>query len=79
MVPKAVADVAGYATSFGYSVTYWDYVHEIAADRSISELIDLSVSSTEIENILRQAGFVGYRLDGALEWCCKAIGMLRAL
>lgn len=79
MVSKAVADVAGYATSFGYSGTYWDYVQEIAEDRSISELIDLSVSSTEIERILQQAGFVGYRLDGALEWCCKAIGMLRVL
>jgi hypothetical protein len=27
MVKQAVSDLETYATSFGYSGTYWDYVH----------------------------------------------------
>ena len=80
MVQDAVADVAGYATSFGYSGTYWDYVQEIAADYPhFSELIDLSVTRDEIAAILKEAGFTGYRFDGALEWICKAVEMIRGI
>lgn len=78
MVEKAVSDLVGYSTSFGYSGTYWDYVVEIARERNIAELIDLSITQAEIESILKQAGFVAYRLDGAKEWIVKAIEMLKA-
>lgn len=77
MVGKAVNDIVGYATSFGYAGTYWDYALEIAAERSIANLIDLSVSKTEIESILKKAGFVSYRLDGATEWITKTIALLK--
>ena len=77
-VGKAVKDIAGYSTSFGYSGTYWDYVLEIAKERNIADLIDLSVSKAEIESILKQAGFVSYRLEGAAEWITKAIELLKA-
>ena len=33
MTRDAVGDPAAYATGFGYSGTYWDYVQEIARER----------------------------------------------
>jgi hypothetical protein len=78
MVRNAVADPATYATSFGYTGTYWDYVQEIAAERgSLSGLINLSISESDITAILIEAGFSGYRFDGAREWLIKAIALLR--
>ena len=45
MVAQAVADPAGYATSFGYSGTYWDYVREIASERGgVKDLIHLDIT-----------------------------------
>ena len=80
MVEAAIADPALYATTFGYVGTYWDYVQEIAAELgSISELIDLDITEGEIATILCEAGFAGYRYDGALQWICKAIAMIRML
>lgn len=80
MVQNAVSNVAGYATTFGYSGTYWDYVQEIARNNdNFKELIDLSVTRDEVAAILNEAGFTGYRYDGALEWICKAIGMVSRL
>lgn len=80
MVQNAVNDLAGYATSFGYAGTYWDYVQEIAQDNEhFKELIDLSITRDEVAAILKEAGFAGYRFDGALEWICKSIQMVREL
>ena len=80
MVQAAVTDPTAYATAFGYSGTYWDYVQEIAAESgSISELINLDISKNEISAILREAGFTGYRYDGALCWITKSLELLRAL
>ncbi|MCL1809883.1 MAG: hypothetical protein FWG42_09010 [Clostridiales bacterium] len=80
MVREAISDPVKYATSFGYSGTYWDYVLEIAAERnSLEELINLRVSEDEIRAILTDAGFAGYRFDGALEWILVTIDMLRTL
>ena len=80
MVAQAVADPTGYATSFGYSGTYWDYVQEIAEERGgLKGLINLDVSKDEIADILNEAGFKGYRFDGALEWIMKTIEIIREL
>ena len=79
MVAQAIADPAGYATSFGYSGTYWDYVQEIAKEQDIKLLIDLDISKDEGSNILKEAGFKGYRFDGALEWIWKTTQMIRIL
>jgi len=79
MVEKSVTDPAAYATSFGYSGTYWDYVQEIAKAQDISMLINLDISQNEIAEILKESGFKGYRFDGALEWIVKAIGMIKNL
>lgn len=77
MVSQAVADPAKYATSFGFSGTYWDYVQEIAAERGgLSGLITLNITKDEIADILGEAGFTGYRFDGALEWIWKTLEMV---
>jgi len=57
MVEKAVEDPAKYATSFGYSGTYWDYVQEIAKEQDIKELVNLDISENEIADILKESGF----------------------
>jgi hypothetical protein len=80
MVRDAVDDPAGYATSFGYSGTYWDYVREIAAERSgLDGLIHTGIAEAEVKAILKDAGFAGYRLDGSLEWILKTLDMIRSL
>jgi len=78
MVLRALADPAAYATSFSYSGIYWDYVQEIARERgSLEGLINLDIAHDDIASILREAGFTGYRYDGALQWIEVALGMLR--
>jgi len=80
MVRDTVSDSIKYATSFGYSGTYWDYVQEIAAERNgLDGLIDLSIAEADVRAILTESRFTGYRLDGALEWIMKTIDMIRAL
>ena len=80
MVHTAITEPSTYATAFGYAGTYWDYVQEIAAEPGkFSELINLNIAENEIAAILRKAGFVGYRYDGALQWITKSIEMIRAL
>ena len=79
-VEAAACDIEGYATCFGYTGTYWDYVQQIAAERgSLGGLLDLSVSRREVELILERAGFAGYRFHGALEWIMKTIEMIKEL
>ncbi len=79
-VQQAVENPAAYATSFGYSGTYWDYVQEIAARRGgIKCLLNLEITEREISEILREADFSGYRLNGAAQWIIKAIDMIKAL
>jgi hypothetical protein len=80
MVDKAVSDPVFYATSFGYSGTYWDYIQEIAQNRGhISGLVNLNITESDLRSILVESGFIGYRFDGALEWIIRAIDMIRAL
>jgi hypothetical protein len=80
MVKQAVADPVKYATTFGYSGTYLDYVKEIAKERGgLSGLICLDITKDEIARILRESGFVGYRYEGALEWIWKTIEIVRCL
>ena len=78
MVQRTLADPAAYATSFGYSGTYWDYAREIARERgSLAGLVNLDVSQDDVASVLREAEFAGYRDDGALQWIELALGMLR--
>jgi hypothetical protein len=80
MVSDAVSDPAGYATSFGYSGTYWDYVQMVAREREgLTGLLDLSVTESDVKAILTESGFTGYRFCGALEWILKTLDMVRSL
>lgn len=77
-VVNAVSDPATYATTFGFSGTYWDYVQEISSERGrLTDLIDLNISENEIADILKESGFIGYRYEGALKWIVKAIRMIK--
>ena len=80
MVQEAITDPAAFATAFGYSGTYWDYVLEIAAERGgLKNLINLNVSENDVFDILKEAGFTGYRLPGAAAWIMKAVKILKSL
>ena len=80
MVRDAVSDPAGYATSFGYSGTYWDYVKEIHQERGgLDGLVNSHIAEADVKAILTDAGFTGYRLSGAKEWILKALDMVKGL
>ena len=77
MVKEAVENPILYATTFGYSGTYWDYVCEIAGEcGGLQGLVNLDIKESDVIDILTEAGFTGYRLDGNLAWIMKTIGML---
>jgi hypothetical protein len=79
-VRQAAGDPARYATAFGNSGTYWDFVKEIAgADKNAKTLINLNVPRDEVAGILNNAGFSGYRFSGSLEWIMTTIEMIRSL
>ncbi len=79
-VALAVKDPASYATSFGFSGTYYDYVQEIARERGgLKGLLNLDITKDEITAILTNAGFKGYRLDGAAAWITKTLDIIRKL
>ena len=44
----------------------------------VGELLDLSITKDEIADILKIAGFIGYRFDGTLAWIIKTIEMIQA-
>ena len=80
MVKEAVKDPVKYATAFGYSGTYWDFIKEIAEKKvDVKTLINLNIPKEEIEEILSKAGFTGYRFTGALEWILKTMELIRSL
>jgi hypothetical protein len=80
MVAQSVANPADFATSFGYSGTYYDYVIEIAKERGgLKGLINLDISKDDISAILEESGFKGYRFDGALTWILKTIQIVKEL
>jgi hypothetical protein len=80
MVSRAVSEPARCATSFGYSGTYWDFAREIAKERGgLQGIVNCNISEEEIRKILTEAGFTGYRFDGALKWILKTLDMIRAL
>lgn len=80
MVAQAVVDPKIYATSFGYSGTYFDYALDIAKERGgLGGLINLDIAKDEIADILKKSDFKGYRFDGALEWILQTIKMIREL
>lgn len=79
-VQRAVKDVAGYSTTFGPTGSYFDQLLALAKEGvDLTSRIDLSVSPAETEAILAEAGFTGYRLEGAVQWIAGAIALIRSL
>ncbi|MDR1088422.1 MAG: hypothetical protein LBL23_04045 [Coriobacteriales bacterium] len=78
MVREAVANPETHATSFGFAGTYLDYAREIARERGdLKGLLDLTIRETELASLLKEAGFTGYRYDGALAWIVETMALLR--
>jgi hypothetical protein len=78
-VLQAVADPIKYATSFGYSGTYFDYVQEIAKEHGgLKDLLNFDITENEIIAILKKTGFKDYRFDGALKWILQTLEIVRS-
>jgi hypothetical protein len=77
LVEKAVGSPVLYATNFGPSGTYYDYVQEIARQTDLSTLIDLSITTSDVAAILQQANFKNYRFEGALSWITNTLDIIR--
>jgi hypothetical protein len=76
-VQKVIKDIPGHATAFGPEGSYWDHLQEIRREGlRFRDLVNLDFTKDEIAAILAEAGFSGYRLEGALEWISKAAEML---
>lgn len=80
LVNKACENVELYTTSFGYSGTYYDYLKDIANEGiKLSSLVNLDITEQEIEQILLESNFKGYRLHGAKKWIQKTIDIVKNL
>ena len=80
LVNKACENVELYATSFGYSGTYYDYLKDIVGEGiKLSSLVNLDISEQEIEQILMESNFKGYRLSGAKKWIQKTIEIVKKM
>lgn len=76
----AAADPAAFATTFGYTGTYWDHAQDIARRGvKFGDLLNLDLGKDDIRDILAQARFTGYRLDAGTEWVANAMELLREL
>lgn len=77
---RACGDIELYATSFGASGTYYDYVREIAESGvDFRRLIDLDPDSNELLRILKDSGFKGYRLEASMKWIGETLRILKTL
>ncbi|GHV41633.1 hypothetical protein AGMMS49546_17930 [Spirochaetia bacterium] len=75
---KAIKDIPGYATAFGPAGSYWDHLREIRREGvRFGDLVNLEIGKDEIAGILTEAGFSGYRLEGALKWIGGAVERLQ--
>lgn len=46
---------------------------------SFGKLLNLDADEEEITDILGEAGFTRYKLDGTAKWICGCLDILRAL
>ncbi len=80
LVNKACENVRFYATNFGYSGTYYDYLCDIVKEGiNLADYINLAITDDEIGEILVSSGFKGYRLAGSKIWIRKAIEEIKIL
>ena len=74
---RACRDIETFATSFGASGTYYDYIIDIAKSGvDFSRIMNLEISQKDIKKILTDSGFKGYRLDASMIWLNKTLEVL---
>lgn len=77
---RACENIELFATTWGSSGTYYDYVKQIAdAGISFAKILDLDIGESELREILRNAGFSGYRLEYGSKWIAGTLEILRNL
>jgi hypothetical protein len=76
VVADAITDIQKYATSFGPIGTYADVVESIRENWHIDQMLNLNVTERQIDDILRESGFTGYRLEGGRQWIMNALKWL---
>lgn len=78
MVKNAVNDPINYCTTFGHVGTYYNHICDmLELYPDIAEDINLNIESKDIEDILIESGFKGYRLNGALQWIEKTLTIVK--
>jgi len=77
-VSNACGNIEMYAPPFGEIGSYYDVVCKIKEEYDISSLVNLNVSKDQIFGILKSAGFVGYRLEGGVNWIANCIDVLKS-
>ena len=77
---RACENVELFATGFGPAGTYYDYVREISESGiKFGELVNLDIEEEDIEAVLKDSGFSGYRFDAAVTWITRTLRILREL
>jgi hypothetical protein len=83
-VEKAAKDVKSYSTAFGPSGTYWDHLCDIAGSHGVrgkrlSQYINCDLGKDKTAEILREARFSDYRLEGSVEWISNCLEEIKRL
>ena len=69
-----------HCNSFGRIGSQWDALNDLLTiDASLGKTVNLDISDTEIDNILKKANIMGYRYEGAKIWIRKSIDSLKEL
>jgi hypothetical protein len=80
LVTRAASDVELYCTTFGPEGTYLDHLREIAAARGgLGGLANTALDAVQVHDILLEAGFSGYRLEGARTWIGNCLQIINEL
>jgi hypothetical protein len=54
-------------------------VREIALERDgLHGLINLNVNKADVAEVLTEAGFTGYRYEGALKWIMNSLQIIKS-
>lgn len=80
MIEKACQNPAEFCTTFGTEGSYYDHITDIlSSEPEAIGLIDLSVTEEELYQIMKESGFKGKKLDGAVKWVSNGIKCIHDL
>ncbi|HBY20491.1 MAG: hypothetical protein A2Y24_07145 [Clostridiales bacterium GWE2_32_10] len=79
MINKAINNIELYSSEFGPVGTYSDAIYDIAKDTDVKKIVNLNISDDRIRNIYKNAGLVGYKLEGGVAWTCEALKLLKGM